>query len=98
MAHSLDAEQQMLNSCRSYYQGNRNKLSIIDEFEQTNRASDAIHWYTRSCFLFRLINKALRIGDIVALYIFRYFIIDLCSNLQAARNDQMPKRVYRDST
>ncbi|CAF0712006.1 unnamed protein product [Adineta steineri] len=97
MPHSLDARQQMIDECRSYYQGNLKELAIIDEFEQTYHTSDAIYWYTRPCFLFRLMNKALRIGDIVTLYIFRYFITDLCTNLEAASNTQLPQHVYRGS-
>ncbi|CAF0744245.1 unnamed protein product [Adineta steineri] len=97
MPHSLDARQQMIDECRSYYQGNPSELAVIDEFEQTYRTSDAIYWYTRSCFLFRLMNKALRIGDIVTLYTFRYFITDLCINLEAASNTQLPQHVYRGS-
>ncbi|CAF0729108.1 unnamed protein product [Adineta steineri] len=33
MPHSLDARQQMIDECRSYYQGNLKELAIIDEFE-----------------------------------------------------------------
>ena len=34
MPHSLEARQQMLDECRSYYIGNPPQLSLIDEFER----------------------------------------------------------------
>ncbi len=95
MPHSLDARQEMLDECRKYYHGNPCQLAIIDEFERTYCAADAIRWYTRSCFVFRLVNRALRTEDIVALYTFRYFITDLCSNLEAAHHKQITACVYR---
>jgi tetratricopeptide (TPR) repeat protein len=95
MPHSLDARQQMLNECRKYYQGNPYQLTIIDEFERAYCAADAIRWYTRPCFLFRLVNKALRTEDITALFIFRYFITDLCASLEAAHHQQITTCVYR---
>jgi tetratricopeptide (TPR) repeat protein len=95
MPRSLEAKQQMLEESHLYYRGNATQLAIIDEFENNYRASNAIYWYTRSCFLFRWINEALRSHDIVTLYTFRYFIIDLCASLEAAHTDQLSTRVYR---
>jgi tetratricopeptide (TPR) repeat protein len=49
----------------------------VDEFEAYYDASNAIFWYTRDTFLYRLLNKALREQDIDTLYSLRYFIKDL---------------------
>lgn len=95
MPYSTDARQQMLEECRSYYHGNSRELAIIDEFENNYHSDNAIYWYTRPCFLFRLINKALRAEDIVALHTFRYFITDLSTKLDEARREIPIVRVYR---
>jgi len=95
MPHSLDVQQYMIDECRLYDQKNPKSLAINDEFEQTYCPTDAIQWHTRSCFLFRLINKALRTGDIITLYTFRYFISDLCANVEVVCKEKFPKCVYR---
>src|SRR5205823_6446303 len=68
--------------CRNYYRGNLKELENINEFEETYKSNDAIFWYTRQSFVYRLVNKALRTEDYEALLIFRFFIIDLCENLR----------------
>ncbi len=95
MPQTHEARQQMLDEYRLYYSGNQSQLAIIDEFERDYNANNAIRWYTRSCFLFRLLNKALRTENIEVLYTFRYFIIDLCASLEAAHDQQNITRVYR---
>ncbi|CAF0810078.1 unnamed protein product [Adineta ricciae] len=75
------SKQEMLNICRAYYRGNKREMKNIDEFEQTYTANQAIHWYTRNSFIFKLINKALRTEDVEALYNYRFYVVDLCACL-----------------
>jgi tetratricopeptide (TPR) repeat protein len=95
MPHTVEARQELLEQCRSYYCGNQSQLTKIDEFERNYNAANAVQWYTKSCFLFRLLNKALRTGDIAGLYVFRYFISDLSTILEVAHAKQNITRVYR---
>ncbi|CAF4084949.1 unnamed protein product [Rotaria sordida] len=87
---NYDEEQEkreMLEICRNYYRGNKKELANINEFEQNYKSTNAIYWYTRPTFIYRLINKALRTEDYESLLIFRFFIIDLCKNLQLKYDD-----------
>jgi tetratricopeptide (TPR) repeat protein len=95
--NSLEAKRQMLRECRKYYYYyNRFEMKKIEEFEKTYRACDAIHWYTRTGFLSALVNKTLRSENVHALYIFRYFIFDLCESLAIGRYTSLtPISVYR---
>ncbi|CAM4826075.1 unnamed protein product, partial [Rotaria magnacalcarata] len=68
---------EMLLTCYKYYRGNKKELKNIQLFEQSYTPDDAIRWYTKNCFIYRLINKALRTEDIEVLYTFRYYIVDL---------------------
>jgi tetratricopeptide (TPR) repeat protein len=97
---SLEAKQQMLTECRAYYRNDAAQLILINEFERTYKPSDAILWYTKPGFLFYLINKALRSGDTLALYTFRYFIKDLCNRLEEAAtvHSETSFRLYRGAT
>jgi tetratricopeptide (TPR) repeat protein len=89
---------QMLNYCREHYaRDDQQQKSFfeIDEFEKTYTSTDAINWYTRQSFVYKLINTALRTEDIEALYIFRFYISDLCRQLA---NEQRKFRVKNQKT
>ena len=68
------ARKQMIDFCRKVYATQTTQLPIIDEFEAKFHPSRSFFWYTRECFLYEMINKALRRTDPVALYKLRYFI------------------------
>ncbi|CAF0976894.1 unnamed protein product [Adineta ricciae] len=82
-------KQELIDVCRSYYRSNEKFLEQIKLFDQTYKASDAIYWYTKDCFLYRFVNKALRTEDIETLYRLRYFIKDLCKNLKSIFDDNL---------
>ena len=93
----------MLEECRKYYKYNPKEIEKINEFEQDYDSELAIWWYTRDCFAFRLLNKALRIENIDMLYKLRFFITDVYNKLtelhsdfiQANREDFCNLIVYR---
>lgn len=87
MPRSEKAKEEMIDQCKRFYRGNTEELQLIEEFEQTYTKSDTIRWYTRQCFIYRLCNKALRTEDIELLYLFRYYIQDLCKRL-ASEHEQ----------
>ncbi|CAF1206617.1 unnamed protein product [Didymodactylos carnosus] len=93
-------KRQMIQKCQEYYRGNRKEVATIQEFSDTYRRADAIRWYTRQSFVYKLINKALRTEDIEQLHIFRFFITDLCLSLaqeykKMREREQGVLRVYR---
>ena len=75
------AKQQMIEVCRQYYRGNNKELQLIDEFEQHYHPDDAIHWYSKPSFVYKMVNKALRSEDLDQLQTFRFFIGDLSQSL-----------------
>ncbi|CAF1330873.1 unnamed protein product [Didymodactylos carnosus] len=83
MENSANVKCEMVEFCRSQYSDNDYQLKIIDEFDKDYCAAEAVKWYTRDCFLFRMLNKALRILDIETLYKVRFFIKDLHQQLQS---------------
>ena len=82
LPQTTEAKEQMIEACQLYYQNNNSYLKQIQEFADKYKSSDAIHWYTKSGFLYRLMNKAFRIDDIYFLYLLRFYIIDLCKQIQ----------------
>jgi tetratricopeptide (TPR) repeat protein len=91
---SVDAKEQFLKECRAVYQGNSAQLAKVCEFEQTYRACDAIYWYTKPCFVIHIISRALRSGDALILYKLRYFIVDMCKNLEATATTQSSVAIH----
>ncbi|CAF1607448.1 unnamed protein product [Rotaria magnacalcarata] len=96
------AKRQMLAEFRRHpaYCKNNAQLAKISEFERNYRSADAIRWYTKDSFLHTMINEALRTEDPRVLYIYRFYISDLCKRLEetSALNRGCQKssfRVYR---
>ena len=75
------AKERMIDICRHYYRGNTKELSLIDQFEREYRSEDAIRWYSKQSFVYKLVNKALRTEDLDQLQTFRFFVGDLSKNL-----------------
>jgi tetratricopeptide (TPR) repeat protein len=72
----------MIQFCREQYSDNEAQLLIIDEFERDYVPENAIWWYTRDTFLYRLLNKALRIQDVDVLYKLRFFTKSLDEQIE----------------
>ena len=66
---------------REGYKENKGELATIDEFEQSYNPTRALRWYTRQSFLFRVLNKALRVQNLDLLFLLRFFITDLQQQL-----------------
>lgn len=92
------AKDVMLKKCKDYYRRNEKELKKIELFRSTYTADKAIDWYTEDCFIYRLVNQAFRTEDVALWYIFRFYIVDLCKQLEKihqAQNIQNCLRLYR---
>lgn len=94
MKTKLTDKNELIHFCRKLYENKPNQLNTIKEFEQNYSSDQAIWWYTRESFLYRLLNKALRIQNIDLLFLFRFFIQDI--EIQLKQNQCLTSiRVYR---
>jgi hypothetical protein len=75
------ARDEMIEACRTQFAFNPVELAKIDIFERTYVEKDAITWYTKDCFLYRLLNESLYIKSIDLIVKLRYFIRDLHNQL-----------------
>jgi tetratricopeptide (TPR) repeat protein len=55
---------------------------IIEQFRENYQTNDALSWYTRDCFLYRLLNKAFRSENIARIFQFRFFLTDIHNQLE----------------
>jgi hypothetical protein len=96
LPHTDQAKNEMLDKCTEYYQSNSSEFKKIAKFRECYEASKAIEWYTAECFLYKLLNKALRSEDIDLLYLFRFYIVDLCSQLENEHKKQFQLNDNKD--
>lgn len=79
----------LISLARREYEGNEYELEIIDEFEKTYKKNQAISWYLRSCFLSKMLNKAILVPEPDMLYYYRFFIQDLFEQIQNEATDDI---------
>ncbi|CAF1953568.1 unnamed protein product [Rotaria magnacalcarata] len=80
--------------CRELYKDEKSQLHFVDEFERDYSSDFSLWWYTRETFLYRLLNKALRVQDIDLLFSFGFIIRDLEKQLRQLQYSS-PIHVYR---
>ena len=92
------SKEEMIKQCRRYYRGDNYEQEKIDKFEANYTSKDAIRWYTRDSFVYRLLNKALRTRNVEIVYAFRYFIGDLCRQIHNLHWEQVQNASRKIST
>ncbi|CAF3017410.1 unnamed protein product [Rotaria sp. Silwood2] len=85
---------ELINYCKTEYDGNQIELSNIHEFQQDYSPSKVLRWYTRESFFYKTLNAALRTQNIHIIFLFRSFISDLHQQLQHYQAKHS-LRVYR---
>ncbi|CAF3101930.1 unnamed protein product [Rotaria socialis] len=94
MVPTTNDKHDFTNVCKEHYKNSPVELSIVEEFDKQYSSQRALWWYTRECFIYRLLNKALRVQNIDILFLLRFFIRDIGQQLE--RNKCLsPIRAYR---
>jgi hypothetical protein len=81
-------KKQLVDFCRLHYAGNDEELKVIDEFEQKYPRPSVIWWYTRECFVYPMLNKALRTQDIDIIMKMGFVVRDLHRHLDQLHKQQ----------
>lgn len=77
---------ELVHILRRYSSDDADGLKLIDQFQQTYRAEQAISWLTRETPLARFLTKALRERDLNMLFTLRFLLRDINA---ALRNKQV---------
>ena len=77
MAHDDNENKSLADCCRKKYADNSTQMKIIDEFEERYDQPSPIWWYTRECFLYWMLNTALRTHDTETILSMSCFLRDL---------------------
>ena len=99
MDRHLHTKERFVQFLREKYQTNAANLAIINEFEHNYQPASAIWWYTRGCFLFQMLNQALRDMNSDIIIKMGFFLHDLHQQLEKLHACQsitsIPAIVYR---
>lgn len=72
----------LVSLCKDKYKNNETELRIIQEFQHTYSSTRSLSWYTRNCFLNRILTKALQILNISLLLNCLFFIRDIQQQIE----------------
>ena len=89
MEHDDKSKADLVAHCRAFYQKNEAELKIIDEFEKNYRSDSVIWWYTRECFTYQMLNRALRTLEADTIIKMGFFIRDLHQEIQKLYETQI---------
>ena len=82
MNNDDSAKKDFVQFCREQCEDNQSRLSVIEEFERDYHSSSSIWWYTRDCFVYPMLNKALRMQEIDIILKMGFFIRDLHQQIE----------------
>ena len=86
-------QRDFLDYCRLHYQNNPGELILIGQLEEDFSPSKAIWWFTRDCFLRKIVQRALRTQEVDLLFKTRFVIQAIDKQIKA--NEQISRTVYR---
>ncbi len=96
------ARQKLISALREFYQDKIVEQKVLDEFQETYTPENAIRWYTREIFFYRLLNEALRQHNIEAITLFGFYLKDLYNQLKplhqaflSAHSNEQTIKLYR---
>lgn len=78
----------LVEHCRRFYRHSYVQLKIIDEFEREYHRRSAIWWYTRECFTYQMLNRALRVFDADTVVSMGFFVRDLHRQIEELHRQQ----------
>ncbi|CAF3831650.1 unnamed protein product [Rotaria magnacalcarata] len=81
MPHTTQSRDEMLIEFRRICKDDNRALDEINRLEQEYDSKDAVYWYSREYFLYRMINQTLRNNHVESMFKMRYFLTDLYAQL-----------------
>ncbi len=98
---SIDFDQghfkEFLTYCREQFAGNYAELENVDKIEKEYRHRQPIWWYTYECFLYSMLNRALRLMEVDLITTMGFFVRDLHQHIAALHSEQYAGQSHSDS-
>ena len=89
MTYDEQSKQALVNYVRVNLPHATSVRRIIDEFELEYCSNKAIWWFDRECFIYPMINQALRLLQTDVIVLMGFFIRDLCNQIECLHKEQI---------
>ena len=89
MTHERRALDDFVEYCREMKADLPNDLKVIDEFKRKYRPHMAVWWYTRDCFIYQMLNRALRLLEADIIVNMGFFVHDLHRQIEQLHRVQV---------
>jgi hypothetical protein len=93
---------EFIEYCQQLFINNKSELNTIDKLKHKYRKKNPISMYTHECFLYKMLNRALRLMEIDTIIKMSFFIRDLHEQIKELHSKQFsyhhsvkPFSVYR---
>lgn len=77
-----DSKNDLIEYCQKLYIENEEELKIIQDFQENYESNNVIEWYIKHCFIYHILNRAIRTKDVKILFQIGFFIQDLHRKIQ----------------
>ncbi len=98
---TIDFEQEHMNQflmyCREQFVGNSGELKNVDKIEKEYGGHQPIWWYTYNCFLYSMLNRALRLMEVDLIVTMGFFVRDLHNHIATLHAEQYHGQSYSNS-
>ncbi|CAM4876627.1 unnamed protein product [Rotaria socialis] len=98
LPQTYQAKCDLIDESKERYRNNDVEKRKIEQFSLEHTHENVIEWYTRDCFLYRLVNRAFRMRNIDIIFKYRYFIVDLHQRLVELHQAQYSTKSSVDIT
>ncbi len=88
---------EFLTYCREQLAGNNEQLENVDKIEKEYRHHQPIWWYTYDCFLYSMLNKALRTMEADLITTMGFFVRELHEHIATLHSEQYGGHHHSDS-
>jgi tetratricopeptide (TPR) repeat protein len=79
---------EFIDYCRDMFAENQSELKNVENFQRNYRNETPIWWYTFECFLYPMLNRALRLMDVNIIINMDFFISDLHRHIEQLHKEQ----------
>jgi tetratricopeptide (TPR) repeat protein len=98
---TIDFEQKHINEfltyCQEQFAGNSFELKNVEKLRKEYRDHQAIWWYTNNCFLYSMLNRALRLMEVDLIIKMGFFVRDLHNQIAELHAEQYARQHGSDS-
>ena len=91
MEHERQALDDFVKYCREGGGAVHGGLAVIDEFQHEYSPDKAIWWYTRECFIYQMLNRALRLLQADIIVEMGFFVHDLHQQIEELHREQVSR-------